>query len=241
MARIRNDEAERFVPSSSGEWFTLKNDGDVARVQFLFPDCSELDVFSAHKIKLGDKERYVDCLRHDPADPLDVCPLCNSNNPLKVVRFVVMYDLTDKKIKVWERGKQFIQKLEGLANRYYPLSDTVFEIERHGKAGDKQTTYEIFPCPNIPAVNIEDIEKPELLGSVVLSKTYEEIQYYLNTGSFPDDTQVSEAAPRQRRAPVNAVPTNTPEPVATSRRAVNNTNIPETNQPVSTSRRSRRS
>lgn len=239
MAKIKNDEAERFVPSNTGEWFTLKNDGDVARVQFLFADCSELDVFSAHRIKLGDKDRYVDCLRHDPADSLDVCPLCDSGNPLKIARFVVMYDLNDKKIKIWERGKQFIQKLEGLANRYYPLSGTVFEIERHGKAGDTQTKYEIYPCPDIPAVDISDIEKPDLLGTVVLSKTAEEMEYFLNTGSFPTDTQ-NESTPRQRRAPVSATPTNTSEPVRTSRRVGNGTTIPETTAPIPTSRRSRR-
>lgn len=227
MARIGNDEAEKYVPSNNGEWFALKNDGDVARVQFMFADCSELDVFTAHKIKLGDKERYVNCPR-EYGEPLDVCPLCDNEHQLKVVRFVVMYCHDDGKVKIWERGKQFIQRLEGLANRYYPLSNTVFEIERHGKAGDKQTTYEIFPCPNVQPVDLSDIEKPELLGGIVLDKSYDEMVHFIEFGTFPDAENVSanSTAVNRRRAVVD-----NSQPEEPSRRAVNN---------ESTSRRSRR-
>ena len=117
MARIRNEEADKYVPSNSGEWFALKNDGDTEKVQFLISDTGELDVFTAHKVKIGDKDRYVNCPR-EYGEPLDVCPLCDNDYPLKVVRFVVMYSHKDGKIKIWERGKQFITRLEGLANRY---------------------------------------------------------------------------------------------------------------------------
>ena len=185
MARIRNEEADKYVPSNSGEWFALKNDGDTEKVQFLISDTGELDVFTAHKVKIGDKDRYVNCPR-EYGEPLDVCPLCDNDYPLKVVRFVVMYSHKDGKIKIWERGKQFITRLEGLANRYYPLHNTVFEIERHGKAGDKQTTYEIYPCPNDTPIDISEIEKPELLGSIVLDKTADEMNYYLEHEDFPN-------------------------------------------------------
>ena len=56
MARIRNEEAEKYVPTNSGEWFALKNDGDTEKVQFLISDTGELDVFTAHKVKIGDKD-----------------------------------------------------------------------------------------------------------------------------------------------------------------------------------------
>ena len=204
MARIRNDEAEKFVPSSSGEWFALKNDGDTEKVQFLISDTGELDVFTVHKVKLGDKERYVNCIR-EYGEPLDVCPLCDNEYTLKVARFVVMYSHKDNKIKIWERGKQFISRLEGLANRYYPLHDTVFEIERHGKAGDKQTTYEIYPCPQDKPIDISDIERPELLGTIVLDKTAEDMNYFLNNGNFADDSVTSESPVRRR----NSVDSNT--------------------------------
>lgn len=204
MARIRNDEAEKFVPSSSGEWFALKNDGDTEKVQFLISDTGELDVFTVHKVKLGDKERYINCIR-EYGEPLDVCPLCDNEYPLKVARFVVMYSHKDNKIKIWERGKQFISRLEGLANRYYPLHDTVFEIERHGKAGDKQTTYEIYPCPQDKPIDISDIERPELLGTIVLDKTAQDMNYFLDNGNFADDSDTVETPVRRR----NSVDSNT--------------------------------
>ena len=204
MARIRNDEAEKFVPSSSGEWFALKNDGDTEKVQFLISDTGELDVFTVHKVKIGDKERYVNCIR-EYGEPLDVCPLCDNEYQLKVARFVVMYSHKDNKIKIWERGKQFISRLEGLANRYYPLHDTVFEIERHGKAGDKQTTYEIYPCPQDKPIDISDIERPELLGTIVLDKTAQDMNYFLDNGNFADDSDTVETPVRRR----NSVDSNT--------------------------------
>lgn len=213
MARIRNEEADKYVPSNSGEWFALKNDGDTEKVQFLISDTGELDVFTAHKVKIGDKDRYVNCPR-EYGEPLDVCPLCDNEYPLKVVRFVVMYSHKDGKIKIWERGKQFITRLEGLANRYYPLHNTVFEIERHGKAGDKQTTYEIYPCPNDTPIDVSEIEKPELLGSIVLDKTADEMNYYLEHEDFPntDDVVVS-----RRGTSMNVQ--NNSTPVVTSRRS----------------------
>ena len=204
MARIRNDEAEKFVPSSSGEWFALKNDGDTEKVQFLISDTGELDVFTVHKVKIGDKERYVNCIR-EYGEPLEVCPLCDNEYQLKVARFVVMYSHKDNKIKIWERGKQFISRLEGLANRYYPLHDTVFEIERHGKAGDKQTTYEIYPCPQDKPIDISDIERPELLGTIVLDKTAQDMNYFLDNGNFADDSDTVETPVRRR----NSVDSNT--------------------------------
>lgn len=213
MARIRNDEADKFVPSTSSEWFALKNDGDTEKVQFLISDTGELDVFTVHKVKIGDRERYVNCPR-EYGEPLDVCPLCENEYQLKVARFVVMYSHKDGKIKVWERGKQFITRLEGLANRYYPLCNTVFEIERHGKAGDKQTTYEIYPCPNDEPINLDDIEKPELLGGIVLNKTVDEMNHYIEHGDFPntDDTTVS-----RRSTSMNVH--NNSTPAVTSRRS----------------------
>lgn len=218
MARIRNEEADKYVPSGNGEWFALKNDGDTEKVQFLMADTGELDVFTAHKVKLGDKERYVNCIR-EYGEPLDVCPLCDNEYPLKVARFVVMYSHKDGKIKIWERGKQFISRLEGLANRYYPLYNTVFEIERHGKAGDKQTTYEIYPCPDDKPIDISEIEKPELLGGIVLDKTAEEMNYYLDHSEFPnDDTSTAEPATRRRATVTSQAPAQS-APQATTRRS----------------------
>lgn len=205
MARIHEEEADKYVPSSSSSWFQLKNDGDTATVQFLFADTTELDVFTAHRVKVNDKDRYVDCPR-EYGESVDVCPLCASGSPLKVARFVVMYDLNDEKVKIWERGKSFITELAGYADRYYPLSDYVFDIVRHGKPGDKQTRYQLMPNLKATPVDISQIEKPELLGGIVLDKTVDEMNYYLEHGCFPDtgDSESQGSAPVSRRVPSNS-------------------------------------
>ena len=182
MARITNEQADKYYSGGSSEWFQLKNDGDVARVQFMFDSIEDIPTFSTHRIKLGDKERQVDCLRM-PGDPIEKCPLCEAGIPARAARFVLMYQLDDQKVKIWERGRQFISKLQGLINRYSPLSEHVFEIERHGRAGDQ-------------AEDVSQMDKPELEGSLVLQKTADEMNEYLETGEFPSE---GDGAPVRRR------------------------------------------
>jgi hypothetical protein len=196
MARVSYEDSEKYFSGTGSDWFTLKNDGDVARVQFMLNTIDDIPIFSTHKVKVGDKERYVDCLRN-PQDPIDACPFCAAGLPAKAVRFIVMYQHDDGKVKIWERGKQFISKLQGLINRYNPLETKVFEIERHGKAGDTSTKYEIYPLDGVESVNLDDIEMPELEGSLILIKSFEEMETYLDTGNFPNDG--TDQAPIRRR------------------------------------------
>ena len=196
MARVSYEDSEKYFSGSGSDWFQLKNDGDVARVQFMLNSIDDIPIFSTHKVKIGDKERYVDCLRN-PQDPLDACPFCAAGMPARAVRFIVMFQHDDNKVKIWERGRQFISKLQGLINRYNPLEQKVFEIERHGKAGDTNTKYEIYPLDGVDAVNMDDVEMPDLEGTLILQKTFEEMEEYLETGSFPND---NEDAPVRRRS-----------------------------------------
>lgn len=205
MARITNEDAEKYYSGGSSEWFQLKNDGDVARVQFMFDSIDEIPTFSTHRVKVGDKERQVDCLRM-PGEPIEKCPFCAAGIPAKAARFIVMYQHDDQKVKIWERGRQFITKLQGLINRYSPLGDHVFEIERHGRAGDTSTKYEIYPVDKAEPVDISQLEQPDLEGGLVLQKSFEEMEEYLDTGSFPSEG--GDAAPVRRRQ--NTDPASTP-------------------------------
>lgn len=195
MARVTYEDSEKYYSGSGSDWFQLKNDGDVARVQFMLNSIDDIPIFSTHRVKIGDKERYVDCLRN-PQDPIDACPFCAAGMPAKAVRFILMFQHDDNKVKIWERGRQFISKLQGLINRYNPLEDKVFEVERHGKAGDTGTKYEIYPLDGVDSVNLDDIEVPELEGTLILQKSFEDMEYYLDNGSFPDE---GNDAPVRRR------------------------------------------
>ena len=199
MARVSYEDSEKYFSGSGSDWFQLKNDGDVARVQFMLNSIEDIPIFSTHKVKVGDKERYVDCIRN-PQDPIDACPFCAAGLPAKAVRFIVMFQHEDGKVKIWERGRQFISKLQGLINRYNPLEDKVFEIERHGKAGDTSTKYEIYPLDGVDSVNLDEIEMPELEGSLILQKNFDEMEYYLDNGNFPSDGNEQDAPIRRRGA-----------------------------------------
>lgn len=203
MARIIPGEEDKYQTQLNGEWFSLKNDKDVARVQFMHDTYEDMEIFACHKVKIGDKERYVDCIR-DYNSPIDDCPLCAAGYPVKVVRFIIMYQHDDQKVKIWERGKTFISKLQGMFSRYSPLSDYVFEIERHGVANDKETKYEIFPMQNVPPVDLTGIEKPELLGGLILEKDFGEMDTFLQTGEFPNTEEAAPVTPQPARR-VNAV------------------------------------
>lgn len=195
MARVSYAQAEKYYNNGGGgDWFQLKNDGDVARVQFIMNSIEDIPIFSAHKVKVGDRERYVDCLR-SPEDPIDACPFCAAGMPTKAVHIIQMYQHDDNKVKIWERGRQFIAKLQGLVNRYDPLQNKVFEIERHGKAGDQTTKYEIYPLDGVDPVDLTDVDLPQLEGTLIMQKSAEEMEEYLDTGAFPE----SGGAPVRRR------------------------------------------
>lgn len=198
MGRINPDEMDNYGSENSSEWLRLQDDGDVARVQFLYNDYNELDTFACHKVAVGDNDRYVDCKR-DYDSPIDDCPFCAAGLPVKPVMILSMYDHSDGKVKIWERGKTFRKKMEALFNRYPDLSNTVFEIERRGKKGDQKTTYEIFPMTNVEPEDVSEVERPEFVGGFILDKTPDEMITYLDTGSFPQ-TDSTQAAPVNRRS-----------------------------------------
>ena len=201
MGRVNPREFEKYGNQNGADWLRLANDGDVARVQFMYNNYDELDTYVCHKVKVGDNERYVDCKRNYD-DPLDACPFCEAGLPVKPVMILTMYDLNEKKVKIWERGKTFLKRMEALFNRYPDLINHVFEIERHGAKGDTKTTYDIYPMPDVEPMDLSNVEKPQFMGSFILDKSPDEMVEYLDTGSFPqtENNQQQEESGVRRRA-----------------------------------------
>lgn len=211
MGRIGIGDVEKYQSGSRG-FFSLADDKDVASVRFLYESEDDLDIFSVHKIKVGEQEKYVNCLRESPNDPESKCPLCSHGNGRFVRLFLQLAQVTefDPKSKddvswdskVWDRGPQFAKKLQGICSRYNPLCGTMFEIERQGKKGDTGTDYGIYPIKT-DGLKLEELpEKKSILGSVVLDKSYEDLDAFVITGQFPDessddDKEVSRRGNRQ--------------------------------------------
>lgn len=224
MPRISVNDEKNYQQEKNGDWLTLADDGDIARVQFLMETIDDIPVFAVHKVQVGERERYVNCLR-EYNDPLEVCPLCMAGFKVQVVRFILMYDHADFKVKMWERGPTFITRLQGLMNRYNqdPFPYYVFEIERHGKKGDQKTKYEVFPMDRVEPYDVSEVEVPEFLGGLIIDSDAEGMEMYLNRGNFPqaenENYQPPQAPPR-RNVPANQ------QSAPQSPQAVRRANIP---------------
>ena len=203
MARFNMSQADNYGSNGSGSFFVLKDDRDTAKVRFLYNTIDDIEGYALHKVKLGDKDRYVNCLRNYN-DPIDMCPLCQAQYKVVPRLFLKLYNEDAGECQIWERGKSYFQNMSSLASRYNPLCNEVVEIERNGKKGDKQTQYQFYPSEN-SEVNLDDYDCPEPLGTIILDKTAEEMLDYLNTGEFPESGEAPQPRANlqtpQRRTP----------------------------------------
>lgn len=205
MSRIGVDKLDQ-VEGTNQEWFTLKNNGDTARVQFILDKYEDIQVYMAHSVQpKGAKYPIkVDCLR-EYDEPLSKCPLCEAGFHTSAVKFIGLYDRADKKVKIWERGTRFIKALQQYCERYNPLRNFVFDIQRNGAAGSKDTTYQIFPIPNEQADDIGELTFNPL-GIGIRQWSTEEMKKFVETGEGPTSGNETESndsipVPRQRTIP----------------------------------------
>ena len=224
MGRINYDDVDKYGNNSDTEFLKLENDGDCVTVQLLVHDMEDVDIFNCHEVQVGTydngnpKLRPVSCLRNYD-DPLDVCPFCQAGLKTKVIMMLSMVDQNDGKIKIWNRGKTFIPKIKNFVNRWGDMTMKPVDIIRNGKKGDKKTTYDIQISPSEP-IDVSQYEKPEFLGGYIMDKSADEMQEYLDTGSFPDsDNNNNEDTTQVRRRNTEPLPSRRGESRATSRRA----------------------
>ena len=188
MARFGLDRAEQFGGQGGAGFFRLKG-RNTAHIRFLYDDVSEVEGYAVHEIDLGGKKRYVDCLRGEH-DSVDKCPLCREGNWTQVKYFVPVYDEDMDMVLTWDKGKSFGKRLEKLFAKYAtekPLCSTCFTVTR-------EINEEGFPYYTIkPDYNDGSVleELPEytcnVYGNLVLQKTAEEIEEYLEYGDFYDE------------------------------------------------------
>lgn len=225
MAQISFDQVQTSqVNPNSVNFFSLADDGDEAIVRFLVDDVSDFDIVSVHEEMVAGKRRKVDCLR-TPREPLDKCPLCYAGHKtsqrffIHLLQYFKNPDTGEIEVVpcVWERSTAYCTTLKNLIEEYGPLSESIFKIRRNGAKGDMQTTYSImFGNPNIYKEefypkNVEAFENFSVLNTIVLSKTENDMEYFLNCGEFPqeDNSSSDESEETVSARPVREVP-NTP-------------------------------
>jgi len=212
MARFSYDEVDNYGGNGGSGFLSIPNDGDVVRVRFLYNKLEDIEGIAIHQVEIDGKKRYVNCLR-EYGKPVDDCPLCKKGMFVNAKLFIPVYDIETGQVKIWERGKKFFGKMAGICSRYASkdnLVSHIFEIERHGKKGDTQTTYEVFEVEK-DKTELEDLpEAPDIIGSLVLDKSKDELQYFVDYGEFPDAgtnnrrTSSDEMPVRRRRTPATS-------------------------------------
>ena len=196
MARFRADEAEHYGGSGGAGYFSLKNDKDVATVRFMYNGVEDVTGYAVHQVEIDGKKRYVNCLR-EYNQPKDTCPFCRENMFTSAKLFIPIYNVDQNRTQIWERGKKFIAKLSSLCARYPHIVSHTFEIERNGQKGDTNTTYEIYPVGE-DDTTLEDLpEQNDVLGTMVLDKSADDMEFFLENGYFPPD---GDEAPVRRRS-----------------------------------------
>lgn len=186
MARFRADEADNYGGNGGGAFFALKNDKDTARVHFMANTMDDIAGYAVHQVSIDGKNRYVNCLR-EYTDPIDACPFCAAGMKIQAKLFIPMYNIDTNETQIWERGKTFLSKLSSLVARYNPLVAWSFEIERNGKSGDTNTTYEIFNLEQTETTLNDLPEIPDPIGTIILDKSFDDMQYFVDYAAFPAD------------------------------------------------------
>lgn len=217
MARMTHESAKEYE-SNGFDSFSLADDGDSARVQFMIDNIDDVLAFSTHEIPMlsqsgKEYQRKVSCLKMHKDDPEGVCPLCDASTKVKIARFIPMYDLSKNKAVLWERGARFIDNtLGGFFNRMrrdnVDIKNLVVEIVRQGRKGDNQTTYAIYPMERLEPVDISNVEIPDPEGSLVAVWTKSDMSNYVNNGTVPQtnntSNDVNEGVQRRTTTPQNS-------------------------------------
>ena len=204
MARFSADQADNYGGQGGGGFFSIQNDKEVKQVRFMYDKVEDIEGLSVHKVEVNGKDRYVNCLR-EYNQPVDMCPFCREKKPTQARLFIPVYNIDEDAIQIWDRGKTMFQKMTSLCSRYATkrnLVNNIFEVERNGKPKDQKTTYEIYQT-DADDTEIADLgELPQILGTVVLDKTADEMEYFLEEGEFPptDDEEEEEKPVRRRDA-----------------------------------------
>jgi len=206
-------------------YFNLTNDGDEAIVRFPYSTPDQFDIRTVHTVKMGKAFRKINCLR-DPREPLDNCPLCKSGNRVQLRFFtkLLMYvkdgsGNIESQACIWDRPASFAQTLKSYMDDYGDLRNLVFKIRRHGAKGDLSTTYDILPAnpeiykPTIYVADFKAFDNFDLSFYHCLDKTFEEMNEYVTTGSFPEKTTTKTQTNSTASVSTNV---KTEEPVETS-------------------------
>ncbi|GEM_PF-6752325 len=219
MVRVARGDAEHYK-SFDYDYFQLKQHNDAAEVRLLYNDPEEIQYDAVHKVVIDPttkKEKWVDCLRTH-TDPVDMCPLCQSGMPVQLRLFLQLFVINKlvgadvlpvNRPAIFERGKGYGDVVStGIRRAKLPLVANIFEIVRSGAANSKETTYPLtlLPADKPDTTTLEDCGEPVEREKLILVKTADEMNFYLQHGYFENNDAEQGAGsqpPVQRRMSAN--------------------------------------
>ena len=216
MPRFSYEDADKYGSKGGGTaFFSLKDDRETAKVHILGNDMNDFPGYAVHRVPIGDGHRYVNCLREAGA-PITDCPFCaeGRHNPeiskVYAKLFIPLYNCNTDEVQIWERGKTFFRDLASYCSHNPNVSEVVTEVERRGKKGDTSTTYGLYALKEEDNFDIENVREdiPEVLGTIVLDKTAEDMEYYLRRGDFPEEADAGATRRGQRDSKEDKPPFN---------------------------------
>lgn len=204
MPVVGINDVDNYKSGGDYNYLSLKEDGDTAKVRFYIESIDDLKFYVVHKIMTKDnKPRYVNCLRtYD--QPIEDCPFCkealqNKEYNTTVKMFLPVFDMQDKQVKLFERGRTFKDEIQGHIRRNSPLVNYPCEIERCGAKGDTNTVYKVYPlAQEKDNTLIKDLPEVEnLIGTYILDFSIEDMENFLETGKIPGSNSKDENLPRR--------------------------------------------
>ena len=85
----------------------------------------------------------------------------------------------------------------------------MFEVERNGEEGSKRPAYSFYPVGQPDGTTIEDIledcgfeEMPDAVGTKILDKSADDMEYYIRNGAFPADREAPSSRGASEEVPV---------------------------------------
>lgn len=218
-------------------FFGIK-DGEEAIVRFVINSVDDFDIYTVHPITVGQSSypnRRVSCLRTNPkTDPMNICPLCAKGEKVQQRLYIKMIQYVNEngkivpKAAIWDRpAYSYAPQLKSYLDNYGPLTNIICKIVRHGNGLD--TKYDIIPNLNPQIYNdqiyVKDFSSFEgfnVLGGMIMNKSFEDINQFVLTGEFPNTSSVTQ----------NSIPvSNTAEPPQQIRQEIPTTQ-PTINRPV---------
>lgn len=192
MPRINIDDTAKY--ESEGIYLKLADDGDYDTVTILADKVEDIPIYAVHRLEVNGRFFKVSCLR-EADDGIEVCPLCSSGKHQASISVELVLH-TANGVKVFERGKKFISKLQHWAKRHPLLCKPVFEIARIGKSGDMQTTYEFEVVGDNGKIRswtelADEDEVQRILERAVKEWSYEDMERFLSTGKDPSGNDKS--------------------------------------------------